>query len=128
MVCLAHFIQSLPPPPSPPALPLKLALVGAPFSGKSTIANSLAQDYGLLVIRPEDLVARACALARKADQAQARVLAAERGLPPPPPDAADAPAPAPAPATGKGDKAAPVRGYVWTSLELMQLTGRLCQP
>ena len=51
--------ESRPALPDLSVMPLKLAVVGAPFSGKSTVSLALAEEYGLQVIRPEALVARA---------------------------------------------------------------------
>jgi adenylate kinase family enzyme len=42
-------------------MPLKLAVVGAPFSGKTSVAQALAQQYKLKLIEPEALVADAMA-------------------------------------------------------------------
>ncbi len=48
------------PPASPggalTALPLRLAVVGAPFSGKTSVAQELAQKFGLKVLDVESLV------------------------------------------------------------------------
>lgn len=51
-----------PPPTAGPAalkVPVRIAVVGAPFSGKSTLARELAAAYGATVLEPEGLVAAA---------------------------------------------------------------------
>ncbi|CAG9461598.1 unnamed protein product [Pedinophyceae sp. YPF-701] len=53
----------LPTPPDLTTMPVKLAVVGAPFSGKSTIAREIAVEHQLAVITPEDVVEAALAAA-----------------------------------------------------------------
>lgn len=66
---MAETLRDIRPPVVLAAMPLKLALVGAPFSGKSSVAMSLAQEYGLQIITPEGAVERAVAAGRAADEA-----------------------------------------------------------
>lgn len=49
-----------------PALdhPLRLAVAGAPYSGKTTVAQALARHFGLKLLAPEALVEEAVAAAR----------------------------------------------------------------
>ena len=51
-----------PPPEARPAaltMPVRIAIVGAPFTGKSTLARELATAYGATVLEPERLVSAA---------------------------------------------------------------------
>jgi hypothetical protein len=45
--------------PDMPNLPLKLAVVGAPFSGRTTTAQHLARTFHLAYLAPADLVSEA---------------------------------------------------------------------
>ena len=57
IICLNHEARSaLKKPKNPHYLPLKLALVGLPFSGKRTQADQLADKYNLNVYKMEELV------------------------------------------------------------------------
>ncbi|KAF8067189.1 SPEF2 [Scenedesmus sp. PABB004] len=71
-------------------MPLKLAVAGAPFAGKSSVARALAQRFGLKLLAPEQLVADALAAARAwapaaEPEAQAQELAADARAPEPEP-------------------------------------------
>ncbi|EFJ52136.1 hypothetical protein VOLCADRAFT_103155 [Volvox carteri f. nagariensis] len=82
-------IQSREPAPQPelPAienLPLRLAVVGAPFSGKTTVAQDLARKYRLLLLDPEALVADAMAAAQAHEAAVAAAATAAAAPPVPP--------------------------------------------
>ncbi|KAL6765964.1 protein associated with central pair microtubule complex [Haematococcus lacustris] len=65
-------------------LPLKLAVVGAPFSGKTTVAQELSKRFKLQVLEPEAMVAEAMAAADK--WAAAGGSSAATPGPPPPAD------------------------------------------
>ncbi|GIL73035.1 hypothetical protein Vretimale_4669 [Volvox reticuliferus] len=72
------------PQPELPAmenLPLRMAVVGAPFSGKTTVAQDLARKYRLMVLDPEALVADAMAAARAHEAAVAAAAAAAAAPP-----------------------------------------------
>lgn len=63
---LAVLAREVPPPPQAPALeglPLRLAVVGAPFAGKTAITQELARKYRLRVLEPEGVIAEAMAAA-----------------------------------------------------------------
>lgn len=46
-----------------PAVPLRIAIVGKRYSGKKTLANAIAATYNMKVIRLDDLVKEAIAIA-----------------------------------------------------------------
>lgn len=52
-----------PPPPPVPKFPLGIALLGKPYSGKTTQAKRLAERFYLHVISPDELLERALQLA-----------------------------------------------------------------
>ncbi|GLC51118.1 hypothetical protein PLESTB_000467700 [Pleodorina starrii] len=82
---LAILARGPPPQPELPAienLPLRLAVVGAPFSGKTTVAQDLAKKYRLLLLNPEALVADAMAAAQAHEAAVAAAEAAAAAPPP----------------------------------------------
>lgn len=96
------------------ALPLKLAVIGAPFSGKSAVAVHLADKYGLKYITPEVLVLEA-------------VQAAESYVPPapePPAEEGGEPVVAPVPAKvtlGAAARASLAKGDTVADEVLVQL-------
>ncbi len=57
-------------------LPLKLAVIGGPFSGKTTIAHTLANKHRLRVLDPESLVNAAIQAAKAWTEEQAAAAAA----------------------------------------------------
>lgn len=61
------------PPPAPlaPPCPIRLALVGAPFAGKTTLAARIARHFRLKVIDPQRLVEDAVRAAEGAGEAGA---------------------------------------------------------
>ncbi|GFR40940.1 hypothetical protein Agub_g1600 [Astrephomene gubernaculifera] len=99
---LAIISREPPPQPELPAvenLPLRIAVVGAPFSGKTSVAQELARKYRLHLLDPEALVAEAMAAAQEYEAAAGMSAAnAPMTLPP---AAAKAPSLAP-PASGDG--------------------------
>ncbi|KAG2448325.1 hypothetical protein HYH02_006909 [Chlamydomonas schloesseri] len=69
---LAVLAREPPPQPELPAietLPLRLAVVGAPFAGKTCVAQELSRRYKLRVLEPEALVAEAMAAAQEYESA-----------------------------------------------------------
>ncbi|KAG2442556.1 hypothetical protein HXX76_002642 [Chlamydomonas incerta] len=69
---LAILAREPPPQPELPAietLPLRLAVVGAPFAGKTCVAQELSRRYKLRVLEPEALVAEAMAAAQEYEAA-----------------------------------------------------------
>lgn len=70
-------------------MPLKLAVVGAPFSGKSSVAQALSEQYKLKVIDPEVLVFEAIATADAWAIAQASASPPADGAPAPLPGVAE---------------------------------------
>ena len=62
--------------PSTPRNPIRIAIVGHPDSGKSTLANSLAQLYDCEIIRANELVKEDL----KAAEAEAREKSNEQVL------------------------------------------------
>jgi hypothetical protein len=82
------------------SLPLRLAVVGAPFSGKTSVAAHLAARFKLKLLEPEALIGEAI---RAADEWEAtQAAAAQAGG-----DAQQQPSPVPQP--GEGD-ASPAPG------------------
>ncbi|KAG2499886.1 hypothetical protein HYH03_002175 [Edaphochlamys debaryana] len=76
---LAVLAREPPPQPELPSidsLPLRLAVVGSPFSGKSSVAFELSQKYRLKVIDPESLVAEAISAAQEYEAANGMSAAA----------------------------------------------------
>ncbi|KAI8999817.1 hypothetical protein BC832DRAFT_563700 [Gaertneriomyces semiglobifer] len=66
LATLIDSILEITAPPDPPrevpqlpAGPIKLALVGKPFAGKRTLANQLAEKYGILPISVDELIQKA---------------------------------------------------------------------
>ncbi|KAJ3204680.1 RNA polymerase II subunit A C-terminal domain phosphatase, partial [Clydaea vesicula] len=49
-------------------IPIKLAIIGKPFSGKTVISKMLAEQYGLHIISVEDLITSAINEANKTEQ------------------------------------------------------------
>ncbi len=86
---LAILAREPPPQPELPALdgmPLRLAVVGSPFAGKTSVAQELSRRYRLKVLDPEALVTEAMEAAR-AYEAEHGVSAAAVPLPAPPEEA-----------------------------------------
>jgi hypothetical protein len=58
------------------SLPLRLAVVGAPFSGKTSVASHLASRFRLKLLEPEALIGEALKAADEWEAAQAAAAAA----------------------------------------------------
>lgn len=71
-----------PPPDAAPALdlPVRMAVVGGPFTGKTTLAQALAEAQNATVIVPENLVQAALLAAAQYIEPQARVRPPTRRL------------------------------------------------
>lgn len=54
-----------------PVIPLRLAIIGKPFSGKSTLAHEIAARYGLNLINVDDLVTTAISEFNKSGEGEA---------------------------------------------------------
>jgi hypothetical protein len=76
---VVHDIRVVAQPPPPDAapslgLPVRMAVVGGPFTGKSTLAQTLAETQNATVIVPENLVQAALLAAAQYIEPQAQVL------------------------------------------------------
>ena len=72
-----RMVAEPPPPDAAPALdlPVRMAVVGGPFTGKTTLAQALAEAQSATVIVPENLVQAALLAAAQYIEPQVRVLA-----------------------------------------------------
>lgn len=98
-------------PPSP--LPLRLAVVGGPSSGKTAVAQHLSRAFAVKVLSPEQLLSEAVAAAEQYDGAAA---AADDPLQQQPALAAESASPSPVPA------ASPLRGTPSTGRMMPSVT------
>lgn len=98
--------STIPPSPSPPSFPLKIAVVGPPGSGKSRCVRELCVQYGLQLIRIEDAVDALLTQYRWTDVAKTAVGTLHRG------DALSEDAVAEAVTTATFSGQATTRGYV----------------
>lgn len=64
--------------PPIPDYPIKLAVIGAPFSGKTTVARQLAEALGLKVLSPVSVMDEAIRAAQAVDDARENEMAAWR--------------------------------------------------
>ncbi|KAL2623602.1 hypothetical protein R1flu_003807 [Riccia fluitans] len=73
-------VDTQPPPIAGPInltkFKLKMAVVGAPYSGKTTVANKLQEDFDIVKIELSNVIASALALAEVEEQ-QHKILVAE---------------------------------------------------
>ncbi|MEW5317265.1 MAG: hypothetical protein WDW38_008576 [Sanguina aurantia] len=93
---VAELASGCRPPPAEPRLPLldmplRLAVVGSTFAGKTTVAQALAKSHRLRVLDPERLIEEAVAAAAAFTAAQSGPRTPSAPPPPPPQPASGTP-------------------------------------
>eukprot|EP00736_Rhodelphis_marinus_P011983 Rmarinus@m.244 len=73
---LVHPPDVPPPPPVFPPYPLKIALLGKPFAGKTTVARALVEEFNLVWVSPDELVQAAVKAVQEEEDGTAAAEAA----------------------------------------------------